>query len=796
MEPMARSDGGGRYVKACPGELARWIDETLGGPNKRGGVINRAGLSRTTFNNWASGKNRVTPKSLEPFAKALNRGIEEIEAEVQRRRAWGRCCQADEDRPCPFASDDGASKQSSDPRLSTPRRMDEISIPDPMAAARPSVTVTDPGWDHEPWPSMRAPFPGLEPYAMQGQARPQLIISGQRQGADVVWTYRVGRGSEPFLERTVAWDASLDGFHEALGKADSAKLQALGLKLGPLLLGALGDPQHHQICRTVFEMPDGELTTPWAGAVRCRLLLDEPLAALPWRLAALLDRNDERYWLVDAGWTFELGSPALSSRRVRLRSPCSVLFVVPQHGTRQVAGAALVERATEHLEALWPSHRRQMARHVGCVHSPVELRRAIAGGSPPDLVIIFGRVSAVSEPRVVFEHGKGIDSHAEREPLAALLEDLAAAEVKLVYLATPNAVDLPPGGTCPPCLIAPTLSSSSRDAVETCLSWLRAMLAKGLDPVRAMHGSPPNGPSMHWSTLCAHTDFEHWSTAPATAESADQRARHTIDRDTPRSVFMRHVDRLVKHEVRRVEAFVAHGGPQDRVEWLSDQFHREYKDREPTWRAFRLQVDFPSGSGGTAADTRPFEHAVLDALEIDDDDESLSWAVSKIAERHRACDEPFVLWLDWEPRPKGVAASALAAWMKVAADMLPTLTEGLDNVRVVSTLGVVPANPREFSADARSLANGIKNPMVSVTVLAALGVVTGEHLDHYLSELSSGCPPELVQAVSDVIMARTGGAFSAVVELVETIEHGNGWRSLVTQRVTQPPTTIEPDKIL
>lgn len=99
---MASSKGSGRYVEACPGELARWIEEEVGGPAKRSAVLKKAKLGRQTFDNWRCGRNQSARGTFERLAQVLGYDIEEIERLVNERQPWARCCKVDPRRPCAF----------------------------------------------------------------------------------------------------------------------------------------------------------------------------------------------------------------------------------------------------------------------------------------------------------------------------------------------------------------------------------------------------------------------------------------------------------------------------------------------------------------------------------------------------------------------------------------------------------------------------------------------------------------------------------------------------------------------
>lgn len=633
------------------------------------------------------------------------------------------------------------------------------------------------------------PFPGHHAPPPDSRELPELIVIGTCEGGWVRLRYRTGYHADPFAERELLWDAGLAKAEAALAAGDGKKLLALGLQLGQLLLGELGDETHHEVMRALFRVPSDDRTTPLCGAARCRLVLDEPLEALPWRLAALRDRAGQAYWLTDEGWTFEHGAAGRSSRVISLPNPCSIMFVVPQHGRLHAAGAVLQERAMERLGAMWPSERKRLGNRVAVVHGHGEALRELQERTRPDVVVVLGRLMAQPTPSLEFRTGVGEHGTSEFVSLAQLIAELAAAEVKVAYLATPNGVTVPAAARRQlPCLVmAPAGIADERDTVEAALGWLRAMLAEGLDPVRALHRAPAEEPSRRWCGMRAYADFRSWTTPPAVAAAVDLLARRRIDRTTPRAVFIRQVDLLVKDERRRVEAFVAHGRSADRVEWLGTQLWQEYLDREPSWLMYHQRVPFPEDVTSVTPLGERFERLLVDVLELEEGEE-FEARVAALAKERGWPGKPFVYWLDWGARLSGIEVGVLEDWLQLAKHELPRLVRGLKHVRVVSTLAVVPADPERFRELTRAWARDLPSDQVSITALEPLELVKVEDLERYLRDPRiSACPERLVRVVAEVIIEGTGGDFDKVVARVETAERGNGWLALAEHRPAPPP---------
>lgn len=657
--------------------------------------------------------------------------------------------------------------------------------------AESSSTGTELGWNDER--EHVHPFPGHHARPHDSRPLPELVVIGRRERDWVRLSYRTARHTEPFEDRVLAWAPALDDVDAVLRRGDGEALLALGLQLGHLLLGGLHDPEHHAVMREVFgaRAPD-EAITALAGAVRCRLVLDEALAALPWRLCAVQTADDTPVWLTDEGWIFEHGPAEPSRHDVPSRERHRILFVVPRHRRLRVAGTALVERAVGQLEAMWPRERKGLGRLVAVAHGPDEVERALAEHSP-HVVVVFGRALVEPEPSLELWRDDGA---SEPVPLTRLVEMLAAAKVEVLVLATTNAVPLPAeaGGRLP-CVLVPTLPAAAPEVVDAVLSWLDAMLGEGLDPVRALHRPPASGPSRRWAAMQAHAAFRSWTVLPARAVADDKRARHRLDRDELRALFIRHVDDLVKDERRVLEAFVIHGEAEDQVQWLGEQLWEEYRDREPAWKAScKKRMPFPRDGERGSLDRR-FDSSVKERLELDEGPTPRD-VLEADARGHGWPEQPFVLWLDWVAQTKGITAGPLRAWIGLVTRVLPRLCEGLANVRVIATLGVVPRDRTRFHGwvDRLVKEETKERPVRSatVTVLDALGVVTARHVERYLED-AGRCPAELIPAVAEELVRRTGGAFARVVELIETLERTHGWRALAESRPEPEPEPMLDD---
>ncbi len=632
------------------------------------------------------------------------------------------------------------------------------------------------------------PFPGRNGRPNDGRDRSELTVVGRREGSRVRWSYRTEHHSAPFVEREVPWNHALTDLAEVLKHGDGLTLERLGLELGAMLLGVAPEAEHHEICRTLFRGDRSDWTTPLAGSARVRLALCDELAALPWRLAALRDREGSAYWLTDQGWTFEHSHGERSRRVVSFPNPCSVVVVIPEHGPLREVGTYFIECARERLSTLWPNEDARLSQRLVVVHGHERLREELH--RRPDIVIVLGRALSVPEPRLEFKTGVGDYGTSNFVPLSQLIEQLASEEIKLLYLATTNAIQVPAAARGRlACIVSPRLASSDRDTVETALFWLRTMLTEGFDPVRALHGVPSTGGTRRWVTMAATADFRDWNAAPAISASVDQLARRRIDRDEPRALFMRHVDELVKDERRRVEAFIVHGNAKDRLDWFGDQLVQECKDRGPSWQAYRQCIPFPSGRGSVEGIRDQLERVLADVLGLDEE-VSARGTLRSIGQERGWPRRPFVYWLDWGACLEGISGEALEAWMGVVRDELPLLAKGSKNMRVVSTLAVVPSEPALFRQVTTDLVDRHQSDQCSITAFDPLGLVRAVHLERYLRDPRvTRCPEGLIRVAAKAVIRQTGGYFEDVIELVEQTERCRGWRDLI-----DAAAPVEPDR--
>lgn len=646
-------------------------------------------------------------------------------------------------------------------------------------------------------PEVLTPFPGHVRLRDPGVPS-ELVVIGDRSGDVVRWSYRVARANTPRFTREVAWDPALDRAALALAGADGRTLQAVGVRLGRMLLGAWGEPEHHAVMRALFDARSpSERTTPLAGAVRCRLVLDEGLEGLPWRLAAVADADGAPHWLADGGWTFEHRAPERPTQHVSLGPRCPLLLVVPGQGALRDEGTMLVQSVKESLASKWSLDEGRLGRWLSLAHGRDEVLELAKGA---DIVVCFGSVRPEPEPALELRRDDGV---TELLPLVRLSGALAAAKVKLLVLATTGAVTWPTAARGRlPCVIVPTQAATPAEARQTVLAWLHAMLAEGLDPVQALHRPPAFGPTRRWVGMQAHADFQRWSTTASVAESDDRRAQLVLDRDELRALFIRHVDALVQDPRRVVEAFLVDGGREDRLELLGEQLWKEYrkKDRDKrVWETRRVEIELVDGQAQGALDAKQ-ERLLMQALAIEQGS-SAQRALEAEARAEGWPTRSFVYWLDFRAQLDGIDGEALAAWIRLVLRRLPTLIEGpassrLQGVRVIATLGVVTSNRdrlrRDVAGYATALAEDSPSEQASITPLG-LGAVTVEHIRRYLEDCRR-CPLKLVPRVAAEIHRRTHGVFARVIALIEATEDDDGWQVFATALpVAAPmaPTKLE-----
>lgn len=639
-----------------------------------------------------------------------------------------------------------------------------------------------------PAPEALGALPG-RPRGRYASDSPELLVTAERDGARVRLSYRIARRSSASLPpREVTWDPALDDAARTLASGDGEALRRLGLRLGRALLGAAGEPGHHALMRVIFEVQSlDEATTPLAGSVRCRLALDEALEALPWRLAAVEDADAGHHWLVEEEWTFEHGFGERAFERVELRQPCHVLLLVPQHGPLYEEGARLVTEVKDVLAGTWGLDAGQIGSWVVPAYGRHDAL-ATARRLGVDVVVCLAR--ALVEPTTSLElcRDGGVK---ETVSLARLVEELAAAKVKLLLLATPQAVTLPMEARGRlPCVVVPTVPASPREASATAVAWLQVMLAEGLDPVRALHRPPLAGPTRRWCGMQAHTHYHVFGVPPAQAAHDDRRARLCLDRDELRGLFMRHVGALVQDDRRMVEAFLVDGGVDDHVELLGEQLWEEHRgSKEAAWGMTRTTLDLPVPTARRSLDDQ-LDRILVQALAVEVGG-SPRGALEAEARSRGWPGRPFVYWLDFGAELQGIEGEALAAWVRLVMQRLARLVEGFRHVRVIATLGVVPSDRDRFRRVATQLlgelGRGQPTGHASITT-AALGLVTVAHIRRHLEDRRR-CPLELVQAVAEEIHRVTAGVFAQVIARVEQLEANGGWREFAGACPAAVPVT-------
>ncbi len=100
-------------VNACPGALAKWIDDRCEGADGRQIKLRKAKINRQTFHTWKTGQSRPKRNTFEPLAKALGMTVEEIEAEVETIRPFRLCCKKNKRYPCDYGDERSAGDRES-----------------------------------------------------------------------------------------------------------------------------------------------------------------------------------------------------------------------------------------------------------------------------------------------------------------------------------------------------------------------------------------------------------------------------------------------------------------------------------------------------------------------------------------------------------------------------------------------------------------------------------------------------------------------------------------------------------
>lgn len=643
----------------------------------------------------------------------------------------------------------------------------------PLSGRRPATHEAAPARESLP-PRSREdlhPFPARRRRPLRrGSYRRELIVVGQREGSRVQWSFRTPERPSSYRERVVdEWPTDV-----LTALASGRDFGALGERIGETLFGRHGQEQFHEIFRGLFVTDRDERPGPAVGPVRCRLLVDDPeLAQVPWRLAA-----DRGHWLTEDGWTFELSAVPIPEAAVQLPNPCSIVLLAPTWG-------ALGRRATrdelmirELLGGAWPGLGDDLAGHLTVARGLEDLTRKVERLRPQVVIALAHHVSGRT-PALRLGSAGSVD----RVPLQTIAERLRGP-VRALYLATlgdePLPLD-PAAHTGLPCIIGPTVPGHADDVIDVLLAWLHGLLIEALDPVEAMHELPAVGPSRRWAGMRAHTDYFSWSTAHPLALPLDGLAELRVDRKDQRAVFRQHLDELVRDPARRVESIVCFGSERDLPELLSRQLEHELDERELVG-AIHVRQGVPLPPLGRPVevlrdDLRRLLREELDARQ----GEELSDAVQRLAELHDVGTDMFVLWLDWGVTDEHIRAGELQAWLRMAAEDLPHLSDGHEWVRVLSTLNVRlrPERFGRFEQVMAQLARVEQSHQSTIKLLPQLGQVKEEDLDRYLRDRRlTRCPEALIPAAAHAIIASTGGYFDDVIALIDKTERGGTWTAL------------------
>jgi len=375
-------------------------------------------------------------------------------------------------------------------------------------------------------------------------------------------------------------------------------------------------------------------------------------------------------------------------------------------------------------------------------------------------------------------------------------EPLALADLRRMFTAsghTPAAVYLNTEGLSGPpspdqllpevpLLLWRRRSEWSTDSTTTALLWLHRWLAKGEDPVVALHEVQRDGgrASGDARTLAVSSGYRAWRTAlyrgPALRSSPSLR----LDRDLPKALVRKHLEELARDPHRRVMALVAFASSGNSIAHLPEQLRDDLERSLAHLADVRwLRLSLPVQRGRLRQD---LEHELKLQLSAGAH-ESVSSLLRRLSPRAVAPGRRPVLWLHWgaySDGPERPTEAQIGEWLRFASEFLGTHCP--DDLRIVCTvaLEVPEAGYAAFAAQLQAYRKQLwcRTPVFRFSDLPPLGKVEEDHLLEYL--VGSTCEADIQAEVAERVIQKTGGSFEATVALLEQAEQGS-WRDLLNQ---------------
>ena len=540
---------------------------------------------------------------------------------------------------------------------------------------------------------------------------------------------------------------------------------------GPALFETLfgQQDQYKKVLSILFDSDVPPIRHP----VRIRIQTNASnLAELPWVNTTWEDRS-----LFQNGWTFELTAPQLQDTAtdfsdILLKAPCPVLMIAP--GTESESHHRALEERLKHawpfyhdppqwvgsweaLENAWQRRRPRIVYYYGpaehdgkTLHLLLDTNR---GGTDKRPAVELAQIWGSDPPQIVFFNFVG-----DRVSTGTALSGLPAPLV-----ITQNGTD--PG-----------------EARRTALQWFHSVLEGGeeTDPVWALH-QHGLADAVAWGA------YGTWRTRTANEPAKDTIARLLLDRKAQRALGHTAVNELVRDGDRRLCCLLAYGAEGNLVELFAEQlFEHLRRNAKEVAQVYRIPMRLPTSQ---FFDVAKIAFEVRRALGLSDR-ESFGTALAARKPRGPGRARPVFL-LDWGVRgttqDNRLSITALEAWLAFCSQQLST--ECPKDIRLVSCLSVQIAKERHDTLE-QTVKNLRADPRFRdrafrLELLLPLEQIEASDLADFLDGRgNSFCPDDLISLMPELIVKKTNGQFSDIVDLVEQAERV-GWYTLRDELVTE-----------